>query len=150
MPRGQRRTGVPNKTDRAERPQRVTVGMARSQFELTGKDPDFTYRWVLDKDAKGEDIKRYLDLGWSFAPQGSLNVGERYVTTTDDVEGEIVRRPDGTSGRYLFLMYIRKDWADEARAAYDRLVDSTEDALFYKGDDDPEYIAYDETRLRRT
>ena len=149
-----RKSGPQEHQDRVEgteaRPRKRTpVSGQRDILTVMGKNPEFEYRWVSDKDDAGARIFVFKEAGYEFVQMEEVSgIGENNVYTTDNV-GSIVARPDG-SGRYLFLMKIRKEWYDEDQVAKANQIDETELSIKRKRAASADDGQYGEVKLTRT
>ena len=116
-----RRTGRPSTEARLERPERVPVGGHRDKLTVQGQDANMAYRWVLDMDATGGNILKYMQGGWEFTPADQVVVGQTYVFSSEDY-GAIVRKPANKQGDFYYLMNIPKELFDQDKAAKQEIV----------------------------
>lgn len=122
--------GRPRKDERVEqrvRPNRVPVSGHRDILTVVGKDDDFVYRWVLDKQEDGSRIQRFALAGYDFVQSENVRVGQDSVYQTKNV-GSIVRKPSG-DGQYLYLMRIPKEWYQEDQDAKARVISEKEGSI---------------------
>lgn len=97
-------------------------GSFRDKMTVGGKDPNYEYRWVLDEDERGSRIYRFQQAGWHFAPKEGLSIGQHSVYRSASLDSDIVRKPSGKDGRYLYLMRIERKFYDEDQAAKEQTV----------------------------
>lgn len=125
----ERKVGRPTKnqetrTEPVARPKnRIPMhGSFRDVITVTGKDPAYEYRWVSDLDEQGSRIFRFTQAGWHFAPKDGLGIGQHSVYRSAKLDSDIVRKPSGKDGRYLYLMRIEREFYEEDRAAKEEAV----------------------------
>jgi len=138
--------GRPRKDDvsRAEdvsgRPaKRVPVSGNRDILTVEGKDPAFSYRWILDGDESGQRIQKFQRAWWEFvrSDDGQHTVGQDMVYQTDNV-GSIIRVPAG-SGKFYYLMRIPKEYYEEDQKAKQADITDREQAITQTDSDNGQY-----------
>lgn len=126
--------------DKGNKPTRIPVSGVRDIMTVLGKDPDFEYRFVLDKQERGARMMRFDRGGWTFARNddlhGGISVGEESVYKSKN-DGSIIRYPTG-EGFFSYLMKIKKEWYDEDQAAKADAIDATEATIIRAGRPDGE------------
>jgi hypothetical protein len=115
-------TGEPAQPVR-ERPKRIPVAGARDILTVYGKDPNYSYRWIVDAPGR---IQRFQEGGWEVV-QENLEVGQRTVDRGSKV-GSAVTKSSG-DGRVLVLMRILKEWYDEDQKAKMERLDALEGSM---------------------
>jgi hypothetical protein len=105
------------------RVRRTPVGQ-RQILSVSGKDPNYEYRFVNDT---GDRVQDFLDNGWEKVPAKNVRVGDKRVNSPT---------PEGTDatasvgrGQKAYLLRIKKDWYEEDQAAKQAQVNSTEEAM---------------------
>lgn len=113
-----------SRTDDEARPKRRIPmhGGFRDLITVSGKDPAYEYRWVADVDETGSRIFRFQQAGWHFAPKEGLDIGQHSVYRSASLDSDIVRKPSGRDGRYLYLMRIEREYFEEDQAAKEQAV----------------------------
>lgn len=129
---------VATRKSRANRgPDRVPVSGSRDILTVQGKNPDFEYRWVRDKDEDGQRIFAFHQAGWDFVDSSEVRVGSSLVYKTENV-GSIIRTPSNDGG-YLYLMSIPKELYDEDQARKQQEINEIESQIFAPKDDEGQY-----------
>ena len=108
---------------RKERATRIPVGGARDVLTVPGKDPNYSYRWVLDVPGR---IQRFEDGGCEKVRE-ELTVGQKIVDSNSQL-GSIVTKHGGGNSK-LILMRILKEWFDEDQKAKQDAIDVLEDTM---------------------
>lgn len=106
-----------------ERKKRTPVGGARDVLTLTGKDPNYEYRFVVDVPGR---IQRFLDGGWEVVTDPH-EVGQVVVDRGTRV-GSAVTKASG-DGRTLVAMRIPKEWYDEDQKAKQERLDALDASM---------------------
>ena len=106
---------------------RVPLDGYRDILTVQGKDKDYSYRWVNDKNEEGHRIMRFKQAGWEFVEATEVHVGQSAVYKSDNI-GSIVRYSAG-KGDYLYLMKIPKEWYDEDQAAKQERINDQEKSI---------------------
>lgn len=121
---GRPTTNQDTRSDDEARPKRRVPmhGNFRDILTVTGTDPAYEYRWVSDVDERGSRIFKFNQAGWHFAPKDGLGIGEHSVYRSASLDSDIVRKPAGKDGRYLYLMRIEREYYEEDQAAKDQIV----------------------------
>ncbi len=129
-----------NRENERNKPTRIPVSGIRDIMTVLGKDPNFEYRFVLDKIEGGARIMRFNRGGWTFARNddmpGGITVGTESVYKSKK-DGSIVRFPTG-EGYFSYLMKIKKEWYDEDQAAKADAIDAVEETIIRAGRPDGE------------
>lgn len=102
-----RRTlSVDTETEAVEqRPKRIPVG-TRPKMSVTGKDPDYEYRWVNDYPGR---IDMFKEGGWIPCLNGETNASNfraEDATTVGSLQSMVA---SGTDGTRAYLLKIHKD-----------------------------------------
>ena len=109
--------------------ERVPISGQNDPLEVNGKDPDFYYRWVLDKSEKGTNILKHERAGYVFAEKSEgLIIGSSSVYVNDHV-GSFIRVPAGKSGENMYLMKQPMEYREEDLGAKATTVNATEERL---------------------
>lgn len=122
----------------SERPNRQSIKESyRNILTVEGKDPNYEYRWILDRYGRNDDdagtyhpgqrIMRFQNSGWELVYSSEVSVGESHVYKTENV-GSIVRIPAG-QGEFQYLMKIKKEWYDEDQANKQEEIDEIEESM---------------------
>lgn len=111
------------------RVKRTPVGGARDILTVSGKDPNYVYRWVIDTPGR---IQRFTDGGYEVV-QESPEVGQRTVDRGSKLGSAVTKA--GGSGQTLVLMRIPKEWYDEDQLAKQAQVDSLEATMRQEAQD---------------
>jgi len=121
------------------RPPRVPVSGNRDILTVTGKDPDYVYRWVIDSDERGQRILKFLGAWYEFvrSDDGNHVVGQDAVYKSENV-GSIIRVPAG-SGKYQYLMRIRKEYYDADQKSKQDEIRDREKAITRTDSDNGQY-----------
>lgn len=104
------------------RVQRTPVGK-RSILSVRGKDPEYHYRIVNDKDDR---IEAFLAAGYEAVNAKDIKVGDNRVDAASP-EGSVARVSVGLGDKAV-VMRIRKDWFEEDQARKLKEVDLNEAA----------------------
>ena len=92
---------------------------------MSGKDPDYYYRWVQDTEDNGTRLQRFLMAYYEFAKRSEVDsIGEASVYKSES-HGSIVKVPADKQGNWLYLMKIRMEYRLEDEARKQRRVDGT-------------------------
>jgi len=126
--RGRPRKNTPDSIVKAVRPKRVPFGAQREILAVSGKDPNYHYRWVLDKNENGNRIMRFLRAGYSFVASDTVTVGDELVLKTTNY-GSIVRQPGNSTGEFLYLMKLPMEYHLEDNKAKQDAIDETENQM---------------------
>ena len=137
--------GRPRKNDvsRADattgRPPRVPVSGNRDILTISGKDPAFEYRWILDAAESGQRILKFQNAWWDLvkSDDGQHTVGQDMVYKSDNV-GSIIRVPAG-SGKFYYLMRIQKEYYEADQKAKQVDISEREQAITQTDSDDGQY-----------
>lgn len=122
-----KKTSATTTVTRAVRPkERIPVGGHRDKLGVTGRDPNYFYRWVEDIHEAGQEIFNYIQGGYTFAPKEGLNIGENFVYASENV-GSVVRKPSGD--RFLFLMRLPLDLYEQDQRDKQKRIDETEEQM---------------------
>lgn len=133
-----------------QRKERIPVSGPRDILTVTGKDPNYVYRWVRDTPGR---IQRFLDGGYEIVNHDA-QVGQRTVDSGSRL-GTAVTRLDGA--HTLVLMRILRDWYNEDQEAKQREIDALEDSMRTEGgnrtgmsrDEAPDTGKFEVSRPRR-
>ena len=106
-----------------KRVQRTPVGGPRDILTVLDKDPNFSYRWVIDSPGR---IQRFLDGGYEVV-QGNPEVGQNTVDRGSKLGSAVTKA--GGSGQTLLLMRIPKEWYDEDQVAKQKNIDELEASM---------------------
>lgn len=126
-----------NRADRnseQNKPERIPVSGIRDIMTVLNKDPNFAYRFVLDKDEAGSRIMRFKRGWWDFARADDfegVSVGSESVYKSKQ-DGSIVRFPSG-EGHFSYLMKIEKKYYDEDQQAKWNKIDEVEQTITRTG-----------------
>lgn len=108
----------------SSRPTRVPVSGARNILTVSGKDPNYAYRFVNDID-HGMRVQMFKDGGWEIVDRNTdIKVGDK-VVDQGSVVGSTVTRYVG-HGVTAVLMRIPLEWYEEDQAAKAAKVDEVE------------------------
>ena len=117
-------TGAPvQPTPVRERKKRTPVGGARDVLTLTGKDPNYEYRFIVDAPGR---VQRFIDGGWEVVTDPH-DIGQVTVDRGSKV-GSAVTKASG-DGRTLVAMRIPKEWYDEDQKAKQDRLDALDQAM---------------------
>lgn len=107
-----------------KRVRRTPVGQ-RNILSVSGKDPDYHYRFVNDT---GDRIQsEFLDNGWEVCKAEDHRIGDKRLGAASSVDS--AARASVGKGEQAILLKIRKDWYEEDQAAKQGYVNKTEEAL---------------------
>lgn len=109
---------------REQRKERTPVNGERDILTVKGKDPNYEYRFVIDRPGR---IQRFLDGGWEVVTE-DLEVGQKAVDTPSGKVGSAVTKHAGGGQTYI-LMRIPKEWYDEDQQAKQDKVDALEASM---------------------
>ena len=112
--------------DTDQRPSRTSVADWRNVLTVEGQDPDFHYRWIMDKDEAGQRIYRFTQAGYELVQADTHKVGENFVYSSTRTEGSLLRVPADKEGNFLYLVRIKKEWYEEDQQAKQLKILSTE------------------------
>lgn len=104
------------------RVKRTPVGR-RNVLTVSGKDPDYVYRFVNDEGGRVDD---FLAAGYELVEKDGVKIGDARVGNPS-AEGSVAQVHVG-GGKKGFLMRIKKEWYEEDQAAKQSHVDATEAA----------------------
>lgn len=124
----------------AGRVKRTPVGR-RNVLNVSGKDPDFVYRFVNDE---GGRIDEFLAAGYEFVEKETVKIGDARIGNPS-AEGTNAQAHVG-GGKKAFLMRIKKEWYKEDQEAKQAHVDQTEAATKEKALDG----TYGELKISRS
>ena len=121
--------------DTEQRPTRTAVADWRNVLTVEGKDPNFHYRWIMDKDEAGQRIYRFTQAGYELVQADTHKVGDNFVYSSDRTEGSLLRVPADKEGNFLYLVRIKQEWYQEDQQAKQlKILSAEKDALEqYKG-----------------
>jgi len=105
------------------RPKRIPVGGPRNILTVDGKDPNFKYSWVNDRDGM---IERFKAGGYEVVTH-KVEVGDPTADTGKGTSSAVSR--DVGHGTTAYLMRIRKDWHEEDMAAKHARIDASEEDM---------------------
>ena len=116
-------------TEAVERPQRkkrVPVSGPRDILTVIEKDPNYVYRWVLDKPGR---VQRFVDAGYEIVNH-ETEVGQSTVDRGSRLGSAVTY---STGGSVLVLMRQRREWYNEDQDAKQRDLDALEQVLYSEG-----------------
>jgi len=119
--------GNPIVAQRRTRANRIPVSGPRDILTISGKDPNYEYRWV--KDTPGR-IQRFFNGGWEYHVDPEAVVGQRTVDSGSRLGSALTRNTDGT---VLVAMRIPKEWYDEDQKRKWDEIDAIEDSMKNSG-----------------
>jgi hypothetical protein len=115
-------------TERIQRVKRVPVSGPRDILTLVGKDPNYVYRWVIDKPGR---IQRFIDAGYEIVQRtDDLEVGQPTVDRGSRLGSAYTY---ATGGSLLVAMRQRKEWFKEDQDAKQLELDALEKVLYADG-----------------
>ena len=127
---------------RAERPTRSRVSGHRDILTVENRNPNYYYRWVLDKEEDGARVRRYVDGGYEFVTKENDNVavGDVSIKTNQDL-GTLLRVPAGPNspGQYLYLMRILQEYREEDLFEEEKELRSREASMYRSNEKDGQY-----------
>ena len=113
---------------RVDRRNRVPVSGDRDILTIKNQDPNYHYRWVLDRDERGTRIMKFLRAGYDFVRYDEgIEVGDDMVYASDNV-GTIVRYAN-SDGRFLFLMKIPMEFHEDDLEIKHQEIDEIEESI---------------------
>ena len=92
------------------RPQRTPIGQ-RNVLTVKGKDPNYVYRIVNDKEDR---IEQFKEAGYELVLDDAATVGDKRVDAASS-PGSAKVIPVG-GGTKAYVMRIKKEWFDEDQA----------------------------------
>jgi hypothetical protein len=104
------------------RVRRTPVG-TRNVLTVSGKDPEYEYRFVNDS---GDRVQEFLDNGWEKVAAKNVRVGDKRMNQPS-IEGADATASVG-QGMKAFILRIRKDWYAEDQASKQAQVNASEEA----------------------
>lgn len=108
-------------TERAKkRPQRTPLG-ARNRLTVSGKDPNFVYRWINDQEDR---VERAKEAGYELVPKSGHAVGDPRAAEASPM-GAFTSKAVG-GGTTAYLMRIPKEYYEEDQAAKQSALAETE------------------------
>lgn len=153
-----RRPGRPRKMDtRAElhitetagAPEVATPVRKRSKINdrfdgplhIPNPDPDYVYRWVIDRADNGVRVTRLRANDWEFVTnEEGLQISDSFLFNGSGNVGSIYRAPaNRAANEFYFLMKIRREWYEEDQEAKQSRIDRTEQGLFQVDKKDGQY-----------
>lgn len=121
--------------ENSNKPKRVPVGGIRDIMTVYGKDPNYKYYWVKDKNEDGSRIMRFKRGGYEFVRQendrNEYVIGEEAVYKSKH-NGSIIRLPTG-EGMFSYLMRIPMEYHLEDKAAKAQALLDTEESITNQG-----------------
>jgi hypothetical protein len=107
------------------RPKRVPVG-TRPRLHVSGKNPNFEYRWVNDTPNNINLMQQY---GWQLCTNDEVDVGN-FRTEQASGEGSLACTVvDGGNGMKAYVMKISKEEYKEIQDAFAEITDASEETL---------------------
>jgi len=118
---------------------RVPIAGNRDILTVGGKDPSFSYRWILDASENGQRIMKFNKAWWDLvhSDDGQHTVGQDMVYKTDNV-GSIIRVPAG-SGKFYYLMRILKEYYDADQVSKSNEIAEREQAMTQTDNNNGQY-----------
>lgn len=107
------------------RPKRVPVGM-RPRLSVTGKNPNFEYRWVNDTPGNVSLMKAN---GWQVCTNDEVDTGNFRAEQASEVGSLASAIVDGGTGMKAYVMKISKEEYQEIQEAYADEVRAREETL---------------------
>ena len=95
---------------------RVPVG-ARNILTVKGKDPNYEYRVVTDKDDR---VAQFLEAGYEIVADEAAEVGDKRAQAASSIGSQ--KHISVGGGDKAFLMKIKKEWFHEDQSAKQRRV----------------------------
>jgi len=121
--------------------QRTPVSGTRDILTVVGKNPEFYYRFIEDKDDGGARIWKFKQAGYEFVNYDEVSgIGQDAVYNVENI-GSVVAVPNG-SGNFMFLMKLPMEYYEEDKAAKAAAIDESEASMKRKrssGADDGQY-----------
>ena len=149
MANAERNTRPQKKDTRAQRPSRTPVSGFRDKLTVSGKDPNFMYRWVADYSEDGQRIWAFDEAGYEFVKSDEVEgVGQNHVYESSNV-GSIVRRPSG-DGRYLYLMKVPREFYEETQQMKEEQLRQMERDIERQRDENTDDGMYGRAKLSRS
>lgn len=98
--------------------ERTPVAGFRNILGVSGKDPEYVYRFVLDTDENGERILLHQQAGYELVKRNEIGAVGQARVGSDTGSGSVVRVPsrghsETGNPTYLYLMKIHRDWYNE-------------------------------------
>ena len=109
--------------EQTSRKERIPVGGMKDILTVLKKDPNYEYRWVLDRPGR---IERFKLAGYEVVTD-SPEVGQATVDRPKGKLGSAVTKLSGIST--LVLMRIPKEWYVEDQKAKQDKVDALEESM---------------------
>lgn len=115
------------------RRKRVPLGVTRSKLAVSGRDPNYQYRWVNEQTHNDPDrLNSALQGGYEYVQRAGVTVGEEAADGNSDTGSQVSRivgtKPDGSPLR-AYLMRIPKEFYAEDQQAKQAEIDQTETAI---------------------
>lgn len=134
-----RKNDVSRATENTGRAPRVPVSGNRDILTVDGKDPSFSYRWILDGNEAGQRIMKFTKAWWEFvkSDDGQHIVGQDMVYKTNNV-GSIIRVPAGNNSFY-YLMRIPREYYKEDQKSKQQEINEKERAMTQTDNDNGQY-----------
>lgn len=116
---------------------RARVAGFRNKLSVSGKNPDFVYRWVLDATDIGHKLARVKQLGYEMATEDDVDeIGEEFIARpSTGTDGTIIRRPSGDGVRQMYLMRIPRDFYEANQEVLNERLNEIEREIYGKADD---------------
>lgn len=117
-----------NEVQRAERAERLPLGIKRSKLAVNDKDPGYEYRWINDTAGRCSDAEKG---GYEFVTDASVgqgDIGNRNSSIGNRVS-RIVGKNEAGHPVTAFLMRIKKEWYQADQKAKQKGLDATDAAL---------------------
>lgn len=117
---------APSLRETPQRQKRVPVSGPRDILTVMQKDPNYVYRWVIDKPGR---LQRFLDAGYEIVNH-ETEVGQSSVDRGSRLGSALTY---STGGSVLVLMRQRKEWYNEDQIAKQVELDALEQVLYSDG-----------------
>lgn len=112
--------------DKPQRQERVPISGPRDILTVLKKDPNYVYRWVIDKPGR---IQRFVDAGYEIVNH-EAEVGQRTVDSGSRLGSAWTY---STGGMLLVLMRQRQEWYKEDQLSKQKDLDALEEVLYEEG-----------------
>lgn len=115
---------------------------------LSGKNPEYVYRFVKDVQENGARIYRFKQAGYEFvrSDEEELTVGQNHVYKTES-DGSVIAVKEASG--YLYLMKIKREWHEEDQASKEAVIKDTERMITRKRDENKDDGMYGQPKISR-
>ena len=133
----QENTTGPVELGTKERVRRVPISGNRDV--LTAPKREGYVRRFVNDDERGLRIQMFQNAGWALVRDKDVQIGDKNVTNRNNsIAADVVRSHVG-SGRYAYLMEIKREWYEEDQKAKEEELKKTDDAMRAQSNEEGRY-----------